>query len=166
MKDNIVKKMCSVFDETSIFLALCHHSISLVVADMVQSGELAKYPLAVAAELPDVFGEGLTDGFDINCKFKTIFWNSPLGPRAHTLNHTCLVGAFHGHTHRHLCQLDHLATYIEGLGLDLEGCKFALSKSNILALSVWYASIFHQKQANNTYFEHNDSFEVYYNLYK
>ncbi|EGO28855.1 hypothetical protein SERLADRAFT_434744 [Serpula lacrymans var. lacrymans S7.9] len=97
MKDDIVKKMWGVFDETGKFLALCRHRMLLVVVDMVQSGELAKYPLAVVVKLLDVFGEGLAGGFDINCKFKTTLRNSPLGSRAHTLNHTCLVGAFHGH---------------------------------------------------------------------
>ncbi|EGO28311.1 hypothetical protein SERLADRAFT_405901 [Serpula lacrymans var. lacrymans S7.9] len=162
---NAWRRCGGVFDETGIFLALCYHGISLVVADIMQSGELGKYPLAVVAILPDVFGEGLAGSFDINCKFKTTLWNSPLGPQACTLNHTCLVGTFHGHAHRRLCQLNHLAMYVEGLGLeDLEGCKCAFSKSNALALSVQYASIFHQKQAINTYFEHNDLFEVYYNL--
>jgi hypothetical protein len=31
--------MWSVFDETGIFLSLCHHGYSLLVADMVQSSE-------------------------------------------------------------------------------------------------------------------------------
>ncbi|EGO04866.1 hypothetical protein SERLA73DRAFT_34185, partial [Serpula lacrymans var. lacrymans S7.3] len=81
-----------------------------------------KYPLAVVEKLLDVFSKGLGGGFDISCKFKTTLSNSPLGRRARNLNHTCLVGSFHGHAHRHLCQLDHLATYVNGLGLeDLEG---------------------------------------------
>jgi hypothetical protein len=53
----------------------------------------------------------------------------------------------------------------KGLGLeDLEGCECAFSKSNALAGSVCYASIFHRMQAIVTYFEHNDTFEVYQNL--
>ncbi|EGO30789.1 hypothetical protein SERLADRAFT_404805 [Serpula lacrymans var. lacrymans S7.9] len=69
MKDNITKEMWDIFDETGIFLALCCHGFSLIV-DMVQSGELAKYPLAVVKKLWDVFGNGLAGWFDINCKFK------------------------------------------------------------------------------------------------
>jgi hypothetical protein len=40
MKEEITKKMWGIFDETGIFLALCRHGFSLVIADMVQSGEL------------------------------------------------------------------------------------------------------------------------------
>jgi hypothetical protein len=58
-----------------------------------------------------------------------------------------------------------LATYVKGLGLeDLEGCERAFSKSNALAPSIRYASIFHRMQAIATYFDHNDTFEVYQNL--
>jgi hypothetical protein len=160
MKDNITKKMWVIFDETGIFLALCHHGFSLIIADMVQSGELyvsfvllflllmhaysVKYPLACIEKLLDAFSENIGSGFDISCKFKNTLNNSPLGPRARQLRHTCLVDAFHGHAHNHLCQLSHLATYVKGLGLeDLEGCKRTFSKSNVLAAALRYASIFH-----------------------
>jgi hypothetical protein len=49
---------------------------------------------------------------------------------------------------------------------DLEGCERCFSKSNALAASLRYASIFHRKQAISTYFKHNDSMEVYQNLSK
>jgi hypothetical protein len=125
----------------------------------------AKYPLAVVAKLLQVFGKNLGGGFDIGCRFKTTLSQSPLGPRAQDLNYKSLVGSFHGHAHRRLCQLVHLATYMEGLGLeDLEGCERAFSKSNELAASICYASIFHRKQAIATYFKHNDDMEVYLNL--
>jgi hypothetical protein len=113
----------------------------------------------------DVFGKDLGGGFDIGCRFETTLAKSPLGPRARELNHTSLVGSFHGHAHRRLCQLLHLATYIKGMGLeDLEGCERAFSKSNALASSVRYASVFHRIQAIATYFEHNDNMEVFQNL--
>jgi hypothetical protein len=41
MKDDITKKMWGIFDETGIFLALCRHGFTLVIADMVMSGELS-----------------------------------------------------------------------------------------------------------------------------
>ena len=41
MKDDITKKMWGIFDETGIFLALCRHGFSLVIANMVMSGELS-----------------------------------------------------------------------------------------------------------------------------
>jgi hypothetical protein len=75
------------------------------------------------------------------------------------------VGAFHGHAHRRLCQLDHLARYVPGLGLeDLETCERTFSKSNALAPTTRYTSIFHRQQAIASYFEYNDEYEVYANL--
>jgi hypothetical protein len=127
----------------------------------------AKYPLAVVAKLLDVFGGNLGGGYDIGCQFKTTLNSSTLGPLARSLNHTCLVGAFHGHAHRRLCQLVSLTTYIKGLGIeDLETCERTFSKSNSLASSLRYASVFHRQQSIDSYFEHNDNFEVYANLCK
>ena len=40
MINNLMARMWGIFDETGIFLALCHHGFVLVVADMVQSGKL------------------------------------------------------------------------------------------------------------------------------
>ncbi|KAG1862656.1 hypothetical protein F4604DRAFT_1882281 [Suillus subluteus] len=159
------KKAWGIYDETGIFVAVCCHGFCLLIADMVQSGELAKYPLAVVAKLLDVFGGNLGGGYDIGCQFKTTLNNSTLGPLARSLNHTCLVSAFHGHAHRCLCQLVSLTTYIKGLGIeDLETCERTFSKSNSLASSLRYASVFHRQQAIDSYFEHNDNFEVYANL--
>ncbi|KAH7918250.1 hypothetical protein BV22DRAFT_1024902 [Leucogyrophana mollusca] len=165
MKDEGTKKMWGVFDESGVFLAVCRHGFSLVIADMVQSGELSKYPLAVVLKLLDAFGEDLGGGYDIGCKFKTTLQNSSLGPRVRALNHTSLVPAFHGHAHRRLCQLLFLAIYVLGLGLeDLEGCERTFSKSNALTSAVRYTSVFHWRQAISLYFEHNDDYEVYQNL--
>ncbi|KAG1784879.1 uncharacterized protein HD556DRAFT_1435328 [Suillus plorans] len=165
MRDEKTKKMWGVFDESGIFMSICRHGFSLVIADMVQSGEQAKYPLAVVSKLLDTFGSNLGGGYDIGCRFKTTLSRSSLGQRARELNHTSLVGAFHGHAHQRLCQLDHLATYVDGLGLeDLEGCERTFSKSNALASSVRYASVFHRRQAIAHYFEHNDDYEIYANL--
>ncbi|KAG2149247.1 hypothetical protein DEU56DRAFT_729669 [Suillus clintonianus] len=165
MDDEKTKRMWGVYDETGIFIAVCHHGFSLVMADMVQSRELAKYPLAVVSKLLDTFGSDLGGGYDIGCQFKTTLDNSSLGTRAQSLNYTSLVGAFHGHAHKRLCQLDHLATYVSGLGLeDLETCERTFSKSNALASTMRYASIFHRQQGITNYFEHNDDYEVYANL--
>ncbi|KAG1905546.1 uncharacterized protein F5891DRAFT_976459 [Suillus fuscotomentosus] len=165
MRDEKMRKMWGVFDESGIFMSACRHGFSLLIADMVQSGEQSKYPLAVVSKLLDTFWKDLGGGYDVGCRFKTTLSRSSLGRRAHNLNHTSLVGAFHGHAHRRLCQLNHLTTYIDGLGLeDLEGCERIFSKSNALAASVRYASIFHRRQAIANYFQHNDDFEVYVNL--
>ncbi|KAG1724205.1 uncharacterized protein EDB91DRAFT_1239991 [Suillus paluster] len=165
MDDEKTKWMWGVYDETGIFIAVCHHGFSLVMADMVQSRELAKYPLAVVLKLLDTFGSDLGGGYDIGCQFKTTLDNSSLGTRARSLNYTSLVGAFHGYAHKWLCQLNHLAMYVSGLGLeDLETCERTFSKSNALASTMHYASIFHHQQGITNYFEHNDDYEMYANL--
>ncbi|KAG2336445.1 hypothetical protein BDR05DRAFT_978790 [Suillus weaverae] len=166
MDDEKTKQMWGVYDETGIFIAVCRHGFSLVIADMVQSGELAKYLLAVVLKLLDTFSSNLGGGYDIGCQFKTTLANSSLGSHARSLNYTLLVGAFHRHAHKWLCQLDHLAMYVPGLGLeDLETCEHTFSKSNALASTMCYASIFHHQQGITCYFEHNDDYEVYANLY-
>jgi hypothetical protein len=116
--------------------------------------------------LIDIFGQDLALGYDIGCRFKTTV-NNALGEKARLNRHTCLVGAFHGHAHNRLCQLSFLTTYVEGLGLeDLEGCERFFSKSNALASSTRYSSIFHRRQAIVEYSKHNDTFETYANLSK
>ncbi|KAJ6469232.1 hypothetical protein DFH09DRAFT_955260 [Mycena vulgaris] len=167
MSEEITARMWGIFDETGIFLSLCHHGFVLLVADMVKSGELAKYGLAISNALMDAFGADLGSGYDIGCGFDTTIKNSPLGPKAKDLNFKMLVGAFHGHAHHRMCQLRYLATYVLGLGVeDLEGCERFFSKSNALSRSVRYASVFHRKQTIATYLAHTDNFETYPNLSK
>ena len=111
------------------------------------------------------FGDHLGGGYDIGCQFQTTLAKSVLGPQVQALNFTSLVGAFHGHAHRQLCQLSHLTLYVDGLGLkDLETCECTFSKSNTLTSTIRYASIFHRQQAIDAYFEHNDTYEIYGNL--
>ncbi|KAJ7176367.1 hypothetical protein C8R43DRAFT_872549 [Mycena crocata] len=167
MINDVTSKMWGIFDETGIFLALCRHGFVLVLADMVRSGELAKYPLAVVEELLGAFGMNLGAGYDVGCHFGTTVANSELGEEAEEKNLRCLVGSFHGHAHNRLCQLSFLATYVEGMGLeDLEGCERFFSRSNGLAKSCRYASQFHRQQEITTYVKHFDSFETYANLSK
>ena len=111
------------------------------------------------------FGDHLGGGYDIGCQFQTTLAKSILGSQVQDLNFTSLVGAFHGHAHRRLCQLSHLTLYVDGLGLkDLETCERTFSKSNALASTIRYASIFHRQQAINVYSKHNDTYEIYGNL--
>ncbi|KAF8335183.1 hypothetical protein F5887DRAFT_892158 [Amanita rubescens] len=167
MKDEVTSRMWGIFDETGIFLALCHHGFVLLVADMVKSGELAKYPLSITNLLLQVFGSDIGIGYDIGCQFFKTVKNSPLGELASELNFQSLVGSFHGHAHDRLCQISYLATYIEGLGIeDLEGCERFFSKSNALAASVRYASTFHRQQAIVQYMRHMDDYKTYANLSK
>ncbi|KAJ7838459.1 hypothetical protein B0H14DRAFT_3087059 [Mycena olivaceomarginata] len=167
MINDVTSKMWGIFDETGIFLALCRHGFALVVADMVRSGELSKYPLAVVEVLLDTFGLKLGGGYDIGCHFESTLKNSELGDKARTNRFKSLVGSFHGHAHNRLCQLSFLATYVEGLGLeDLEGCERYFSRSNALAKSVRYASKFHRRQEITTFMKQIDDLEVYANLSK
>jgi len=125
----------------------------------------SKYALAIVSKMIDIFGADLGHGYDIGCRLKTTINKSSLGPKACAANHTCLVGAFHGHAHNRLCQLSFLATYVEGLGLeDLEGCERFFSLSNALASSTQYSSVFHRRQAIVEYAKHKDTFETYQNL--
>ncbi|KAI6111210.1 hypothetical protein F5141DRAFT_1188395 [Pisolithus sp. B1] len=147
MKEDVTSRMWAIFDEAGIFMAICRHGFSLVIVDIVQSGEQAKYPLAVVSKLLDMFGDNLAGSYDIGCKFGTTL--------------SCSMPS----TILPLCQLHFLARYVDGLGLeDLEGCECTFSKTNGLALAVHYASTFHHCQVIAGYIVHNDEYEVYQNL--
>ncbi|KAJ7323994.1 hypothetical protein DFH08DRAFT_711539 [Mycena albidolilacea] len=167
MINDVTSRMWGIFDETGIFLGLCCHGFVLVVADMVRSGELAKYPLAIVEVLLDAFGLKIGGGYDIGCHFGTTLSNSELGDKARKNQFRSLLGSFHGHAHNRLCQLSFLATYVEGMGLeDLEGCERYFSRSNGLAKSVRYASKFHHRQEITTFMKQIDDLETYANLSK
>jgi hypothetical protein len=126
-----------------------------------------KYPLAVVEVLLEAFGDGIGGGYDIGCKFGMTLNRSELGPRAREFDYRALVGSFHGHAHNCLCQLSFLATYVKGMGLeDLEGCERFFSKSNVLASSLCYASIFYRQQKIIEFIKHTDNMETYQNLSK
>ncbi|KAJ7713931.1 hypothetical protein B0H16DRAFT_1742958 [Mycena metata] len=167
LADDSSKRTWAIYDETGVFVCLCRHGFILLVADMVRSGELSKYALSVCNELIKTFPAGLGNGYDIGCGSSSTIWNSPLGAKALLVKFRLLVGAFYGHAHNRLCQLLYLATYVFGLGLeDLEGCERFFSRSNALATSVRYASIFHRKQTLAAFFKHFDGHETYANLSK
>ncbi|KAJ6583130.1 hypothetical protein DFH09DRAFT_912007 [Mycena vulgaris] len=167
MINDVTSKMWGIFDETGVFLALCRHEFVIVLADMIKSGELAKYPLAMVKELLGAFGLKIGAGYDVGCHFEATINHSELGEEAREKGLKCLVGSFHGHAHNRLCQLGFLATYVEGMGLeDLQGCERYFSRSNGLAKSCCYASRFHRQQEITTYAKHFNSFEMYANLGK
>ncbi|KAJ7019155.1 hypothetical protein C8F04DRAFT_1276622 [Mycena alexandri] len=165
MKEDATARAYRMYDETGIFPALCRHGFVLVIVDMVKSGELAKYGFAVTAHLLRVLGE-LGLGYDIGCKFgKMVLMHPALAQLAAGNNFKALVGAFHGHAHNRRCQLGNLATYVPGMGLeDLEGCESFFSKSNALAATTRYASVFHRQQAITTYLKHADAADAYQGL--
>ncbi|KAG1835964.1 hypothetical protein DFJ58DRAFT_670120, partial [Suillus subalutaceus] len=63
------KHMFSVFDESRIFIAACRHRFILLACDMVKSGELAKYPLAIIDHLLGVYGKNGGITYNIGCTF-------------------------------------------------------------------------------------------------
>ncbi|KAI6018551.1 hypothetical protein BKA83DRAFT_4040053, partial [Pisolithus microcarpus] len=75
-----------IFNEAEIFMAICRHSFSLMVADIVWSSEQAKYLLTAVSKLSDAFGDGLTGSYDRGCKFRTTLSCSMVGPRVQALN--------------------------------------------------------------------------------
>ncbi|KAJ7640923.1 hypothetical protein B0H17DRAFT_1216483 [Mycena rosella] len=163
MSEEITERMWGIFDETGIS-SLC---AAMASSSSLLTWSRGKYGLAIADSLLDAFGPDFGFGYDIGCGFEETIKNSPLGPKAKRLNFKMLVGSFHGHAHNRMCQLRYLATYVLGLGLeDLEGCERYFSRSNALARTVQYASVFHRKQSITTYLTHVDSFETYPNLSK
>ncbi|KAJ7620043.1 hypothetical protein B0H17DRAFT_846159, partial [Mycena rosella] len=147
MRDEVTAAALGMYDQTGLFLLLCHRFV-LMVCDMIRSRELTKYGYAVTHHLIKVLHE-LVMGYEIGCKFRKMVGAHPvLALLACENRFKSLVGTFHGHRHCRLCQPSHLATYVEGVGCDdLEYCKTFFSKSNALAASTCYTSKLHRKQA-------------------
>ena len=82
MKHDMSSHTWGIFDETGMFVSICRHGFILVVADMVKSGELAKYPLAVLEYLLGHLPDGVGGGYDCGCKFGKTLNCSPLGELA------------------------------------------------------------------------------------
>ncbi|KAG2337856.1 hypothetical protein BDR05DRAFT_978353 [Suillus weaverae] len=73
------KKMFSVFDESGIFIAACHHRFVVLACNMIWSRELAKYLLAIIDKLLTVYGKNGGCAYDIGCAFSKTLTNSSLG---------------------------------------------------------------------------------------
>ncbi|KZT06566.1 uncharacterized protein LAESUDRAFT_759386 [Laetiporus sulphureus 93-53] len=128
------KKMWGIFEETGIFASACRHGLILWIADMICSGELAKYPLAMVAKALELLGPRSMGGYDIACSFLITILESCLGPKFQHLRASLCVNAFHGYTHNHACQTKNHPNIIEGMGLeDLETMEHIFSASNQLA---------------------------------
>ncbi|RDX41997.1 hypothetical protein OH76DRAFT_1458975 [Lentinus brumalis] len=140
------KKMWGIFDETGIFAAACRHGFILWVMDMVKSGELAKYALAIVAKALDVFEDRILFGYDIGCTFNGTILASSLGPKFTSRGCRCCVNAFHGYSHSHSCQTINHPSVIKGAGLDdMEGMERIFSSSNELAPITRYSSKYHRR---------------------
>ncbi|KAK7051165.1 hypothetical protein VNI00_004665 [Paramarasmius palmivorus] len=143
------KKMWAMFEVTGIFTAVCRHGHVLLICDMIRSGELMKYPLAIVDELMNRYGDELGIGYDIMCQFyKTMLRSEKLGKKVVVKRLTGVVPAFHGHAHNHPCQLGWHPQYIEGVGLeDFEECERTYSHTNNQASTTRLATAFHRHQS-------------------
>ncbi|OSD07636.1 hypothetical protein PYCCODRAFT_1359298 [Trametes coccinea BRFM310] len=158
------KRMWGIFEETGIFASACRHGLILWVADMVRSGEQAKYALAMVAKLHAALGGRLMIGYDIGCDFSETVNNSSLGPEVLALGTRFCVNAFHGYSHSYNCQVVFHPNVIVGMGLeDLEVLERIFSGSNHLAPVVRYASRYRRWVLIDQYFQQWDQ-EKYANI--
>ncbi|KAJ6450440.1 hypothetical protein C8R47DRAFT_1230255 [Mycena vitilis] len=151
-------KMFALFAVTGIFVSVCRHGHILAMCDMIRSGELMKYPLAIVRRLFDQYGTDIGLGYDIFCAFWTTLRRSSLGARAVGLHLRGVVPAFHGYAHNRECQLGWHPMYVEGVGLeDFEECERTFAKSNNLASVTRLASAFHRQQQIDEHFDFHDA---------
>ncbi|KAJ7734413.1 hypothetical protein B0H16DRAFT_1225125, partial [Mycena metata] len=151
------KKMFALFAVAGIFLVVCRHGHVVVMCDMIRSGELMKYPLAMVKRLLDRYGKDIGLGYNIMCAFFKTLLRSSLGHRVVAMNLRGVVPAFHGHAHNRACQVGWHPLYVEGVGLeDFEECERTFAKSNHLASVTRLSTPFHRKQAINEHFCFHD----------
>ncbi|TBU29313.1 hypothetical protein BD311DRAFT_661455, partial [Dichomitus squalens] len=143
------KKMFALFAVSGVFVCLCRHGHVLVMCDMIRSGELMKYALAVVAKLIDVYGKDIIIGYDIGCEFiKTLHNSALLGEKAVAAGVQLVVPTFHGHSHNRGCQVNYLPLYAEGTGKeDFEGNERFFSFSNGIAAATRLSTPFHRHQS-------------------
>ncbi|KAI0684967.1 hypothetical protein C8T65DRAFT_712851 [Cerioporus squamosus] len=167
------KKMFALFAVSGVFVSLCRHGHILIMCDMIRSGELMKYPLAIINKLLKVYGPDILVGYDIGCEFSKTLDNSSLGTLAREQRLTSIVPAFHGHSHNRGCQVQFLPLYFSGAGKeDFEGSERLFSESNALAPGTRLATPFHRHQAIEQFAmfwsrqKHAESGNFIYNNYK
>ncbi|KAF8881743.1 hypothetical protein BD779DRAFT_1445242 [Infundibulicybe gibba] len=147
------KRMFALFAVAGIFLVVCRHGHLLFICDMIRSGELMKYPLALVKKMLNNYGDDIALAYDIACAFHKTLERSSLGPAAQHHRLRGIVPAFHGHAHNRGCQVEWHPMYIEGVGLeDFEECERTFSKSNALATGTRLATSFHRHQLIEEHF--------------
>ncbi|KAI0674940.1 hypothetical protein C8Q78DRAFT_1075288 [Trametes maxima] len=158
------KRAWGIFEETGIFASACRHGLVLWLVDMVRSGELAKYPLAIVAKMLETLNEPTLCGFDIGCTFEGTVKSSSLGPTFMKSGSRICVNAFHGYSHNYRCQLVNHPNILRGIGIkDLETMERIFSASNHLASIVRYASAYRRRVLIDAFFRQWDT-EKYQNL--
>ncbi|KAJ6616882.1 hypothetical protein B0H10DRAFT_1798466 [Mycena sp. CBHHK59/15] len=151
------KKMFALFAVSGIFLSVCRHGHVIVMCDMIRSGELMKYPLAIIKSILDRYGKDVCIGYDIMCAFFKTLLRSSLGKRVVAMKLRGVVPAFHGHAHNRACQVGWLPLYVEGVGLeDFEECERTFCKSNHLASVTRLSVAFHRRQQLDEHFDFHD----------
>ncbi|KAG6863691.1 hypothetical protein C0993_010615 [Termitomyces sp. T159_Od127] len=141
------KKMWAIFDESGVFASACRHGFILWIVDMIQSGELAKYPLSIIAKALDVLPPGFLSAYDIGCIFDGTIDRSSLGTSFK--QRQCVQ--YHPNN-------------IAGMGLeDLETLERVFSASNQLAPVTRYMSKHRRRVFVDLFFRQWDE-EKYENL--
>ncbi|KAG9086850.1 hypothetical protein FS749_003328 [Ceratobasidium sp. UAMH 11750] len=135
-------KTSSIFDETGVFLACCRHGLIAVIVDMIRSGELAKYPMAVVNKLITTHGDDIVIAYDIACSFfKTLMRSAKLARTFEISRARMIIPAFHAYAHSRLCQLVWHPLWQSSLGLeDFEWCERVFSYSNAVARCTRHAT--------------------------
>ncbi|RDX49545.1 hypothetical protein OH76DRAFT_1418305 [Lentinus brumalis] len=158
------KRMWSIYEESGIFASACRHGLILWIADMVRSGELAKYGIAMTAKTTRVLKGKNMHGYDIGCEFLFTIYRSSIGEEFRESGSRFCVNSFHGYSHSYKCQVKYHPNRIVGMGLeDLETMERIFSASNQLASVTRYASPYRRRMLIALYFEHWDD-EKYANL--
>ncbi|KAJ7697393.1 hypothetical protein B0H17DRAFT_928404 [Mycena rosella] len=151
------KKMFALFAIAGVFLTVCRHGHVIVMCDMIRSGELMKYPLAMVKWILDHYGGDIGLGYDIMCAFWKTLKRSSLGANVTAMRWQGVVPAFHGHAHNRPCQIEWHPLYVDGVGLeDFEECERTFSLSNHLAASTRLATVFHRQQQIDEHFQFHD----------
>ncbi|KAG2146793.1 hypothetical protein DEU56DRAFT_731337 [Suillus clintonianus] len=152
------KKAADIYETTGIFASACRHGFIIKVCEMVRSGELAKYPLAITNSMIDAYGKDIGMGYDVGCTFGGIVRNSPLlSQKAEEARIQFCVNSFHGYAHNRLCQVQHHPLYLPGFGLeDLETMERVFSSSNSVSRVIRYASRYHWAQFLDLHFQQWD----------
>lgn len=149
------KRALKIYDTTGLFAGACRHGFVLASCEMVRSGELAKYPLALTNHFLDTLGNNLTIGYDIGCGFQaTVAKSAALSSKARSQGLRLTVNSFHGYAHNRLCQLSHHPLYLSGYGLeDMETLERVFSASNQVARTIRHASAYHWHQFVDLHFQ-------------
>ncbi|KAI1782756.1 hypothetical protein LXA43DRAFT_904908 [Ganoderma leucocontextum] len=158
------KRMWGTFDETGIFACACRHARIIWLADMVRSGELAKYPLAIVAKILEKIPGKKLIGYDIGCAFGDTVLHTTLKAAFEASGSRFCVNAFHGYSHSYDCQVQHHPNVIDGMGLEeMETLERIFSASNQLAPITRYASPYRRISFIHAFFRQWDD-EKYANI--